>query len=46
MRDKPRLVPVVGYALSPDIGQVVAADAGQDAAPRVILEGAEQAWRG
>ena len=25
MRDKPRLVPVVGYALSPDIGQVVAA---------------------
>ncbi|MBH1943180.1 LuxR family transcriptional regulator [Erythrobacter sp. YJ-T3-07] len=25
MRDKPRPVPVVGYALSPDIGQVVAA---------------------
>tara|TARA_R100000049_G_scaffold5315_1_gene15320 strand:+ start:2028 stop:2687 length:660 start_codon:yes stop_codon:yes gene_type:complete len=25
MRDNPRLVPVVGYALSPDIGQVVAA---------------------
>ncbi|MFC3226641.1 phosphoribosylformylglycinamidine cyclo-ligase [Marinibaculum pumilum] len=28
------------------IGQVVAADEGQDAAPRVILEGTEQAWRG